>query len=53
MNIKTPTNPKDQLVKVLTTLCKQAKFWIAWNHKSSFKAPFVVNDVENLKSDKV
>jgi hypothetical protein len=53
MNIKTYTNPKAQLIKALTTLCKQTKFWIAWNHKSSFKALFVVNDIENLKSDKV
>jgi hypothetical protein len=53
MNIKTSANPKAQLVKNLTTLCKQAKFWNAWNYKSSFWALFVVNDGENLKSDKM
>lgn len=53
MNIKTSTNPKIQLVKALATLCKQAKFWNAWNYKSRFCALFVVNDGENLKNDKV
>jgi len=34
-------------------LCKQDKFWNAWNYKSSFWALFVVNDGENLKNEKV